>query len=193
MLVVATGNAGKMRELQKILPSFSLVSMREAGFAGDIEENGTTFEENALIKARAVWEKTGKATIADDSGLMVDALFGAPGIYSARYAGENATDTERIQKLLSELQDVPEGKRDAAFVCALAYISPDGEETVFRGECRGVITKEPCGEQGFGYDPVFYIPAYGKTFGELDAETKNSISHRFRALMLFKEYMEKKG
>lgn len=192
MLVVATGNMGKMNEFRRILPSFSFVTMKEAGFFEEIEENGQTFEENALIKARAVCSATGQAAIADDSGLAVDALGGAPGIYSARYAGENATDPERIAKLLEELKDVPAEKRGAAFVSVIAYVTPQGEEQTFRGECRGVIALRPEGENGFGYDPVFFVPHLGKTFAQMQGEEKNAISHRARALALFKAFMETK-
>jgi len=190
MLVAATGNMGKMKEFQKILPSFKIVTMLEAGFSGDIEETGKTFEENALLKARTVMLATGKPTFADDSGLTVDALGGAPGIYSARYAGENATDAQRTEKLLEELRDVPKEKRGAAFVCVIAYVTPDGVEKTFRGECRGEIDFAPSGQNGFGYDPVFLIPAFGKTFGVLSSEEKNAISHRAKALELFKNYMD---
>ncbi len=192
MLVAATGNMGKMKEFRRILPTFEILSMQEAGFSEEIEETGKTFEENALIKARTVMKATGHAAFADDSGLTVDALHGAPGIYSARYAGEDATDAQRMEKLLEELRDVPEEERGAAFVCVIAYVSPDGEEKTFRGECKGKIDFAPRGENGFGYDPVFLIPAYGKTFGELSPEEKNKISHRARALALFKDSMEKK-
>ncbi|MBQ7036027.1 MAG: XTP/dITP diphosphatase [Clostridia bacterium] len=192
MLVIATGNMGKLKEFRRILPSFSFTTMKEAGFSGDIEENGKTFEENALIKARAVCAATGKAAIADDSGLTVDALGGAPGIYSARYAGEGASDRDLYQKLLREMESVPEGERTAAFVSVIAYVTPEGEEKTFRGECSGVIAHAPHGENGFGYDPVFFVPEIGKTFGEMDAEEKNAISHRGRALALFKAYMERK-
>ncbi len=192
MLVVATGNMGKMNEFRRILPSFSFVTMQEAGFFEEIEENGQTFEENALIKARAVCRATGSAAIADDSGLTVDALGGAPGIYSARYAGEHATDPERVAKLLRELSDVPEENRGAAFISVIAYVTPEGEEKTFRGECRGVISTAPEGENGFGYDPVFFVPETGKTFAQMCAEEKNAISHRGRALTLFKNFMETK-
>ncbi len=191
MLVVATGNMGKMREFRKILPSYELITMREAGFTEEIVEDGTSFEENALIKARAVMHATGKTAIADDSGLAVDALSGAPGIYSARYAGEDATDEKNVEKLLLAMRDIPEAERGAAFVSVIAYVTPSGEEQVFRGECRGVISFSPEGTNGFGYDPVFYLPEYGKTFGELSADIKNEISHRSRALAKFRAYLEK--
>lgn len=191
MLVVATGNRGKLEEFRKILPDYEIVSMREVGFSEEIEENGKTFEENALIKARAVMKATGKAAIADDSGLTVDALGGAPGIYSARYAGENATDADLVKKLLREMHDVPKEERGAAFVSVIAYVTPDGEEKTFRGECCGYIDFAPKGDNGFGYDPVFVVPTYGKTFAELEMEEKNAISHRGCALELFKTYMER--
>ena len=192
MLVVATGNMEKMNEFRRILPTYSFVTMKEAGFFEEIEENGETFEENALIKARAVCRATGKAAIADDSGLTVDALDGAPGIYSARYAGEGASDSDLYHKLLREMKDVPEEKRTAAFVSVIAFVTPEGEEKTFRGECKGVITYAPKGENGFGYDPVFMVPSIGKTFAEMNMEEKNAISHRGRALALFKDYMERK-
>ncbi len=191
MLVVATRNMGKMKEFRRILPTYEIITMHEAGFSDDIAETEKTFEENARIKARAVMQHTGKAAIADDSGLTVDALGGAPGVYSARYAGEDASDAQRVEKLLYELRDVPEGKRGAAFVSVIAYVTPDGEEKLFRGECRGTIDFAPKGENGFGYDPVFLVPETGKTFAEMDAEEKNAISHRGRALAKFKAYMEK--
>lgn len=190
MLVAATGNLGKLREFRRILPSYEIISMHQAGFSGDIEETGETFEENALIKARAVMEKTGKAAFADDSGLTVDALGGAPGIYSARYAGENATDAERTEKLLSEMKNVPEEERGAAFVSVIAYVTPEGKEKIFRGECRGRIDTVPRGENGFGYDPVFLIPEKGVSFGEMSEEEKNEISHRGRAMRLFAAWLE---
>ncbi len=190
MLVAATGNIGKMKEFRRILSSFEIISMKEAGVSAEIEETGKTFAENALIKARTVMLATGKPSFADDSGLAVDALDGAPGIYSARYAGENATDKQRIEKLLKELEDVPEDRRGASFICVIAYITPDGEEKIFKGECRGKIDIAPRGENGFGYDPVFLVPEYGKTFGELSEDVKNKISHRARALDLFKAHFE---
>ena len=190
MIVVATGNQGKIKEFKRILPSFEFTTMKEVGYNKDIEENGQTFEENALIKARTVCIATGKTAIADDSGLTVDALDGAPGIYSARYAGEGATDTMLMDKLLAELSDVPKEQRTAAFVCVIAYVTPEGEERTFRGECRGEISFAPKGNNGFGYDPVFLYPSTGRTFGEMSAEEKNKISHRAKALTLFGEYMK---
>ena len=187
-IIVATGNAHKVTEMAAILSGvkdIELVTMRDAGVTGDIEENGTTFEENAKIKARTVAKLTGKPAIADDSGLSVDALGGAPGIYSARYAsmdGGNASDQANIDKLLDELKLIPSGERTARFVSAIALVFPDGREYCTLGVCEGVITSEMRGNGGFGYDPVFYSLALSKTFGEATADEKNSISHRNRAL-----------
>ncbi|MBR5528677.1 MAG: XTP/dITP diphosphatase [Clostridia bacterium] len=187
-IIVATGNAHKVTEMAAILDGvrdIELVTMRDAGVTGDIEENGTTFEENAKIKARTVAALTGKPAIADDSGLSVDALGGAPGIYSARYAsvdGGNASDQANIDKLLEDMKLIPSGERTARFVSAIALVFPDGREYCTVGVCEGVITCEMRGNGGFGYDPIFYCTAMAKTFGELSAEEKNSISHRNRAL-----------
>lgn len=183
--VVASTNLGKIKEIKKVLEdtSFEVISMAEAGFDEEIEETGTTFEENALIKAEAVAAKVNAIVMADDSGLEVDALNGAPGVYSARYAGECATDNDRIVKLLSELSDVPEDKRQARFVSSIAVVLPGGENFVVRGTCEGLITKEPSGENGFGYDPIFYLPEYNATMAEISLEEKNKISHRGRALV----------
>ncbi len=183
-LVVATGNQGKLSEIKSIFKYMPLkiISMKEAGVHKDIEENGTTFEENALIKAKAVFDATGHAVLADDSGLEVDFLNGAPGIQTARYAGEGASDMDRINKLLGELKNVPFEKRTARFVCAVAIILEDGSYFTTRGECNGYISFEPAGNKGFGYDPVFYVPEYDKTMAQLDEEVKNKISHRAKAL-----------
>ncbi len=193
MIILASKNAGKLREFSKILPGFSIVSMADAGLFEEIEENGSTFEENACIKAMTVWKATGKPSIADDSGLMVDALDGAPGIYSARYAGEGATDAQRMEKLLFELKEVPEEKRGATFVSVIAFVDETGVPHTFRGECRGVIGDSPKGNGGFGYDPIFYVPSLGKTFAELSDDEKNANSHRGRALQLFAAFMKKEG
>ena len=177
--ILATKNKGKVKELKEIIKGADIITMDEAGFNEDIEENGKTFEENALIKARAVCRALGGSAIADDSGLEVFALEMRPGIYSARYAGEKATDADRVAKLLSEM----DGKEDrrARFVCAAALCTPSGEEFVFRGETSGVLLTSPRGAGGFGYDPVFVPEGYEKTFAELSAEEKNKISHRRRA------------
>lgn len=183
-VIVASGNQHKIEEVKNILASigYRVRSMGEIGQDIDIEENGATFEENALIKARTLSRVTDEIVIADDSGLEVEALDGAPGIYSARYAGQHGDDQANNEKLLKELKDVPMEERGARFYCAIAMVFPQGEEIVVRGECRGIIGKEPKGDNGFGYDPLFYIPELGKTFAQLESAEKNSISHRSRAL-----------
>lgn len=185
-IVLASGNKHKIAELQAILkkyiPNIEVVSMKEVGIVDDIIEDGTTFEENAMIKAKAV-AKHGYIGVGDDSGLAVDALSGAPGIYSARYAGEHGNDAANNAKLLKEMQDKTD--RTAAFVCAIACAFPDGEHFCVRGEAKGEILRELHGDGGFGYDPLFYVEEYGKTFAELSADEKNSISHRAAASELF--------
>jgi len=183
--VIATGNKHKLEEIGVILKDFQLevLSMKDVGLDGlEIIENGNTFEENALIKAKTVMEKTGKLAIADDSGLEVDILNNQPGIYSARFAGEHATDQENNDKLLKLLKDTPLENRKARFVCAMAAVFPNGDSIVLRGECFGVVGFEPKGTSGFGYDPLFIVEEYGKTFAELGEERKNNISHRAMAL-----------
>lgn len=182
--VLASRNKHKACEIENILgDGFSIVTMDETEAENlKIDENGSTFEENALIKARAVAKATNMPTIADDSGICVDFLCGNPGVHTARYAGENATDDENINKLLNALSDVPEEKRNAHFSCVIAVVFPSGNEQTFSGECFGRILTERHGENGFGYDPVFYVPEYKKSMAELPAETKNKISHRSLAL-----------
>ena len=160
--------------------------------APEVVEDGGSFLENALKKARAFAEFTGETVLADDSGLEVDALAGRPGVYSSRYAGPDANDEENIKKLLLELRDVPAEKRGAAFRCALVMYRPDGEYDTFEGTLRGVITTEPRGTQGFGYDPVFFVPEIGKTVAEMPMEVKNSISHRGAALRALKIHLNLK-
>ncbi len=191
-LIAATRNKGKLNEIAQILAPFpfDIISMAEAGITEDIEENGSTFEENALIKARKVMEISGEIVLADDSGLEVDYLNGAPGVYSARYAGEGASDTDRNRKLLGALEGVAADKRSARFVCAIAVVFPDGNYIVVRGTCEGMIALEPKGSSGFGYDPLFYIPSLGATIAQLDAVTKNSISHRGNAFRKLVEKLE---
>lgn len=191
-VIVATKNDHKVSEMAQILKDtgLSLITMTRAGVDEDIEENGTTFEENAKIKARTVAKLTGKPAIADDSGLSVDALFGEPGIYSARYAsvdGHNATDDENIDKLLENMKAIPGNERTARFVSALALCFPDGREYSAIGVCEGLITRERRGEGGFGYDPVFFCTKLSKTFGEATADEKNAVSHRKCALEILKE------
>ena len=192
-IIAATANKGKVAEIEKIFGSlgFEVVTMSEAGIDSDPEENGKSFSENALIKAHAAHELAKDAyIIADDSGLCVDALDGAPGIYSARYAGEGATDADKIDKLLKEL----DGKdaRAAHFETAVALITPDGEEITARGEVHGNILTEPKGDHGFGYDPVFFCDEIGKTFAQASADEKNAVSHRGRALRALYEKIKNK-
>lgn len=179
-IIAATSNKGKVREIKSIFSDMDIVSMREAGIDIEIEENGESFLENALIKARAIADLCDCAVLSDDSGLCVDALDGAPGIYSARYAGENATDEERYQKLLKVLEN--ETNRNAHFTSAVALILPDGREFTALGYVDGKIGYEPLGENGFGYDPIFICDELGKTFAQATDDEKNSISHRKRAL-----------
>ncbi|MGN1116384.1 MAG: XTP/dITP diphosphatase [Candidatus Ornithomonoglobus sp.] len=181
-IVVATNNANKVREITKIFTplGFDVVSQHDAGIDVDIEETGRTFKQNALIKARAVAMLCDDCVMADDSGLCVEALDGRPGIYSARYAGEGACDAQKIEKLLNEMKD--KENRKAKFVTAMAFIFPDGTEITAKGEVKGRIIDKPIGENGFGYDPVFYCPELGKTFAQADGDEKNSVSHRGRAL-----------
>lgn len=190
MIVAATKNKGKVIELMETLKGFEIITMQESGIDEEIEETGKTFEENALIKARFVAAKTNLPVISDDSGLSVDALFGKPGIYSARYAGKNASDARRIEKLLQDMDSAPDKLRTARFTCVIAYIGKDGTEKTFEGECEGVILREPKGKNGFGYDPVFFLPEYGKTFAELSTEIKTKISHRAKALEKLKDYLQ---
>lgn len=193
-LVVATKNKGKLKEIEEILAElpYKVLSMEEAGIVIDIEENGNTFEENALIKAHAVADATGEIAMGDDSGLEVDYMNGAPGIYSARFCGEGATDADKNDKLLKLLERVPFDKRNARFVCAAAVAFPDGTDIVVRGVCEGYIAYKPEGMNGFGYDPIFYLLDYRMTMAQLGAEEKNIISHRGRALKLMFEELKKK-
>ncbi|MGI5894771.1 MAG: RdgB/HAM1 family non-canonical purine NTP pyrophosphatase [Candidatus Merdivicinus sp.] len=186
-IIIATGNAGKVREFKRMLEplGYTVFSQKEKEIFVDPEEDGDTFAENALIKARAVWEIAHTAVIADDSGLCVDALDGRPGVYSARYAGEGATDADRNRKLLAELEGV--SNRAAHFTCAIAYIDAEGRARVFEGICPGTIGFEPKGADGFGYDPLFLCGE--KTFGEMSAEEKDAVSHRGRANRMLEEYL----
>ena len=185
-LVLASKNQHKLLEMEHILRNLGLEVVLESqvGVDVDVEETGTTFLENAALKARAVMEASGMAAIADDSGLMVDALDGAPGVYSARY-GNLDSDQARTSYLLENLKDVPAGKRGAQFVSAIVCILPDGKEVHAQGTCQGEILFAPRGENGFGYDPVFYSPELQKTFSEATEEEKSTVSHRGRALRAF--------
>jgi XTP/dITP diphosphohydrolase len=195
-LVIATRNPGKIRELEVLLPDSGvrLLSLADFPLLPEIPEEGATFAENAATKAMAVARLTGHPALADDSGLMVDALGGAPGVFSARYAQDRTsprppTDADNWGKLLDELKDVPWGERGARFVCELALAWPDGRLLRARGECAGIIAFEPRGETGFGYDPVFWVPAYSATMAQLGPEIKNRISHRAQALAAFKDLL----
>lgn len=191
--IAATANKGKLKEIKEILAGFpfDVVSMNEAGIFMDIEETGSTFEGNAVIKAKAIWKITRGIVMADDSGLETDFLNGAPGIYSSRFAGEGASDGDRNSKLLSLLEGVPFEKRSARFVCAVAVVLPNGQSFTVRGTCEGYIGNKPSGANGFGYDPLFYVPEYQMTIAEMDIETKNSISHRGKALRKMVEELGK--
>ena len=184
-LLIATNNPGKVREYEELLADLpvEITFPAQEGVGLEVEETGLTFEENARIKALAFAQATGLLTLADDSGLEVDALGGAPGVHSARYAGPGASDIDRYQKLLTELEEVPTGGRSARFRCVVAIVQPDGTVYTADGACEGEIGFEPRGEHGFGYDPVFVVEGYaGQTMAELDPEIKNRISHRARAV-----------
>ena len=188
--VLATHNPGKLREMGEILKDFGIevVSPRDLGITVDVEETGTTFAENALLKAKAICKEANLPAIADDSGLCVDALGGAPGVYSARYGGEGLDDKGRYMLLLSSLRGAP--TRAAHFACAVACAFPNGDTLTAEGRCDGSIAYAPLGEGGFGYDPVFLLPGTGKTFGQLTQEEKSAVSHRGRALKDFAGKLE---
>ncbi len=199
-IIFATGNEGKMKEIREILEGLTflgervqILSMKEAGIDMDIVEDGTTFEENAMIKARAVAEAAGDAIVlADDSGLVIDYLNGEPGIYSARYLGKDTSYRVKNANLVQRLEGVPDEKRTARFVCAIAAALPDGRELSTRGTIEGRIGYEEKGQNGFGFDPIFYVPEIGKYTAELSDEDKNQISHRGKALRAMREELEKK-
>lgn len=192
-IVFATGNAGKMKEIRLILADLGMeiYSMKEAGIQTEVEENGTTFEENAVLKAKAIGEQTDAIVLADDSGLEVDYLNKEPGVYSARYLGEDTSYRIKNQSLIDRLDGVPEEKRTARFVCAIAAHLPDGRMLTTRGTIEGIIGYEERGEGGFGYDPIFYLPEYGCSTAELSMEKKNELSHRGKALRAMKEELKK--
>lgn len=182
-LLLATNNQGKIQEYQSLLESlpFELVTPAERGITTVVDEVGESLEENARLKATALASESELVALADDSGLEVDILDGAPGLFSARYAGEGASDQDRVNYLLAKLEDVPWEQRSARFRCVIAVATPAGRVELCSGECAGLITFEPRGEQGFGYDPIFYLPDLDKTMAELSPETKNQISHRGQA------------
>ena len=193
-MIFATGNMGKMKEIKAILGDIGeeILSMKEAGIDMDIVEDGSTFEENAIIKAIAVMERTGKLALADDSGLEIDALNKEPGIYSARYMGEDTPYEIKNSNLIERMKGVKGKDRSARFVCVIAAAFPDGEIITTRGTIEGVIAEEPAGENGFGYDPIVYVPEYGMTTGQMDPDAKNAISHRGKALTAMKKILEER-
>ena len=182
VIVLATKNAGKVKEFQQLLKDFpvEIKNLNDFGPIPEVEEDGATFDDNAYKKAFFTAKVLGLPAIADDSGLVVEALDGAPGVRSARYAGKNATDSENIEKLLQEMSG--KSNRRATFECVISIAVPSGPALTYEGRCEGEITTKPQGVSGFGYDPVFYYPAYGKTFAEISSQEKNSVSHRGRAL-----------
>ena len=192
-IIFATGNKNKIREIHEILGDlgWEILSMKEAGIDLDIVEDGTTFEENALIKAKAVAAQCNDIVLADDSGLEIDYLNKEPGIYSARYAGEDTSYDIKNQMLLDRLQGVPREKRTARFVCAIAAVLPNGEVLHSEGTIEGIIGYEEQGENGFGYDPIFYLPQYGCATAQLEPDVKNELSHRGKALRAIKEQLRK--
>lgn len=191
-IIFATTNEGKMKEIRMIMnhPEIELLSLKDAGIDINIEENGKTFEENAIIKAKAIAELTGEMVLADDSGLEVDYMDKAPGVYSARYLGEDTPYSVKNQAILDRLKDAVGDERSARFVCAIAAAYPDGRVMTTRGTIEGVIGYEEKGENGFGYDPLLYVPEYGMTTGEMEPEMKNKISHRGKALEEMKKLLE---
>ena len=193
-MIFATGNMGKMKEIKAILGDIGeeILSMKEAGIDMDIVEDGSTFEENAIIKAKAVMERTGKLALADDSGLEIDALNKEPGIYSARYMGEDTPYEIKNSNLIERMKGVKGKDRSARFVCVIAAAFPDGEIITTRGTIEGVIAEEPAGENGFGYDPIVYVPEYGMTTGQMDPDAKNAISHRGKALTAMKKILKER-
>ena len=193
-IIFATGNADKMKEIREILADLDaeILSMKEAGIQADIVEDGKTFEENAVIKATAISKLTGEIVLADDSGLEIDALNKEPGIYSARYMGEDTSYDIKNQALIDRLEGVPDEKRTARFVCAIAAALPDGSTEVVRGTMEGRIGYEITGENGFGYDPIFYLPQFGCSSAELEPEKKNELSHRGEGLRKMRKVLEEK-
>lgn len=192
-IIFATSNEGKMKEIRMILADLNVevVSLKEAGITAEIEENGTTFEENAAIKAKAICDLTGEIVLSDDSGLEVDYMDKAPGVYSARFMGEDTSYEVKNQYIIDRLKDANEEERTARFVCVIACAFPSGEIVTRRGTIEGVIAHEIIGTNGFGYDPIFYVTEYGCTTAELNPEVKNEISHRGKALKAMKEVLAK--
>ena len=195
-IVLASKNPHKLVEINRITEKFGfeLILQSELGVDLDVEETGTTFEENSLIKAEAVMKATGMPALADDSGICVDALNGEPGVYSARYGfDESLDDWGRLQLLLKNTENVPDGQRQAKFVCVITMVTPDGQTIQARGEIHGELLREPVGQNGFGYDPIFYYPPAGMTTAEMSSEAKNEVSHRANALKIFNEKLKEAG
>jgi len=195
-VVLASKNKHKLVEISKITQQFDmeLVLQSELGIDIDVEETGSTFEENSLLKAKAVMEATGLPALADDSGIAVDALNGEPGVYSARYGFDDTLDDwGRLLLLLKNTENVPDGQRQAQFVCVITMVTPDGKIIQARGEIHGELLREPRGENGFGYDPIFYYPPAGMSTAEMSPEDKNAVSHRGNALKLFYEKLKEAG
>ena len=195
-IVLASKNSHKLVEISKITEKFGfeLVLQSELGVDIDVEETGTTFEENSYQKAWAVMKATGLPALADDSGIAVDALNGEPGVYSARYGGDpSLSDWDRLELLLKNTEAVPDGQRQAQFVCVITLVTPEGQTIQARGEIHGELLREPRGENGFGYDPIFYYPPFGKTTAEISAEEKHAVSHRGKALRVFYDKLKEAG
>ena len=195
-IVLASKNPHKLVEINRITEKFGfeLILQSELGVDLDVEETGTTFEENSLIKAEAVMKATGMPALADDSGICVDALNGEPGVYSARYGfDESLDDWGRLQLLLKNTENVPDGQRQAKFVCVITMVTPDGQTIQAHGEIHGELLRQPVGQNGFGYDPIFYYPPAGMTTAEMSSEAKNEVSHRANALKIFNEKLKEAG
>ncbi|NLM27977.1 MAG: XTP/dITP diphosphatase [Clostridiaceae bacterium] len=190
-LIVASKNYGKINEIKKILDGlpFEIISMKDAGFVPDIKEDGASFEENAMLKAQALFDLSDNMVIADDSGLEIDFLNGAPGIYTSRFAGESTEQSEKNRKIIYLLKGIEPRYRKARFVCSIAFVSENIKFTV-TGTVEGQISEKPKGDKGFGYDPIFYVPEYGKTFAELPESIKNKISHRAIALQKLRKKLD---
>ncbi len=195
-VVLASKNPHKLVEISKITEKFGmeLILQSQLGVDIDVEETGTTFEENSFLKAEAVMKATGLPALADDSGIAVDALNGEPGVYSARYGfDESLDDWGRLELLLKNTENVPDGQRQAQFVCVITMVTPEGQTIQARGEIHGELTREPRGENGFGYDPIFYYPPYGKTTAQMEPEEKNAVSHRGNALRVLYDKLKEAG
>lgn len=194
-VIFATGNENKLREIREITADMDIeiVSMKDAGVFTDVEETGSTFEENAYLKAAAIAKKSGYPTLADDSGLEIDYLGREPGIYSSRYMGEDTPYSEKNAELLRRMEGVPDKERTARFVCAICYVRPDGTSETVRATMEGIVAHRAAGANGFGYDPIFFLPERGCTSAELSREDKNAISHRGKALRMMRDILEKES